>query len=181
MERRALEHEARMRRQDNLVLKSLDQARFPDPCLAAHQDELAGAGDSKVPEIGQPAHFLAAPNEWRRASSQMGRKPARHRTLSENSPRLHRSRKSLKLLAAQVLEFEDSAQKSSGCGRNGYLAGSSPRLQASGQIRCFSNDCLFLGSAFADKVADDHRPCGNADPTGKLRSVGSVQIGNTCN
>ena len=86
---------------------------------------------------------------------------------------LDRLGKALDRLPAEVAQPEQIANEAAGDASEDDLPGFGKSLQACGEVWGLADHRLLLRRAFADQIADDDKPGGNADADGEpLRSTG---------
>ena len=78
-------------------------------------------------------------------------------------PRGHRRAEALDLDGAEIAAFEKIAEQPPGTRSDDDRLRFGQGLEPGGEVWCFTDNRWLLGRAFANKIADDHQPGGNAD------------------
>ena len=148
--------------------QALHQAGLADPGLALDQHDLAAAMAAAVPGPQQQPHLLLAPDEGCRAPGPGRGKPALDIPRRQDAPGRHRLGEPLQLIGPQILEVEVIAEHRARGRADDDLVRLRQCLQTRRQVRRLADDRGFRCGSFADLVADDHRPGGDADPHREL-------------
>src|SRR5262249_53594008 len=73
--------------------------------------------------------------------------------------------------STEIAVLEEIAAQLAGCRRDHDSIRLGERLQPGGEVRRFTDDRLLLRRAFADQIADDHDPRGDADASLQIKAT----------
>ena len=105
------------------------------------------------------------------------REPAFERALAEHCKDGRRARYALEALRAKLLQHEEIADEAPGRLGNDHHARLGRTLKARRKIGRVADNRLLLCRPLADKIADDHKAGGNADPRLTETSACGLQPG----
>src|SRR5262249_37533466 len=88
--------------------KLIDQPRLADPGLTHHQRDLPLALARPLPSAEQQAHLVVAPNERRHGACGGSMRAPTHRARLNHAIKLERTRDTLELLSAAILDHEQA-------------------------------------------------------------------------
>ena len=125
-------------------LQRLDRARFADPGLADHGDDLALALACQAPAVEQQPHFVRAADERQIAAGTDRGEAALDRRFAAHAPGRHRARKSFQFVFAGGFELEQSAEQTLGRLADQDSVGRRQRLQPRREIGRLADDGALL-------------------------------------
>ena len=168
---RALVAQPQVRFRFDMLADGSDDPRLADARLARQEHRLPLAVLGLLPAIEQQGDLLLAPDQ-RREPGRARLEPALDRARPGDPPHRHRVGEALQHLRPEILEFERAADQPPRRGSDQDRVGLRQRLQPGRQVGRLADDRLLLGRAFADQVADDHHPGGDADPCRQGLAIG---------
>ena len=147
----------------------LQQARFSDPGLAAHDRGVRAAGEDLPPEVAEPLALVIAVDE--RAGLGLGLDPARLRCLAEDLVRVDRVGHALEREASERLDLEVPAHEPMRVLADHETPRRSVVLEAGGHVRRLTDDGVALGAGRGTHLAANHHPGVDRDSNRELDPV----------
>src|SRR5215472_13056012 len=145
------------------LLESRKQARFPDPRLARQQYYLTVSCFRPAPTPPQQFEFVLTANKRRQCRRSQCLETVIDTARAKHLPDLHRFSETFKPRCAQIAKLEQLAEQAASAHGNDDCIRLGEGLQPRGKVRCLANDRLLLRRAFANQIANDYEPGGDAD------------------
>ena len=147
---------------------SLHQAGLADPGFPLDQYDLAAAVATAFPGPHQQPHLLLAPDKRGGTPGPGCGRPALDIPRRQDAPDRHRLGEPLQLIGPQIFEVEVIAEHRARGRTDNDLVWLRQCLQTRRQVRRLADDRGLRCRSFADLIADDDRPGGDADPHREL-------------
>jgi hypothetical protein len=148
------------------------EPRLADAGFAREQDNLAGPGPGRAQTVEQQGVLRCPADEVGEPTTRRLEAAFRHGDVFDREG-VDRLGKALCCLPAEIGQPEQIADQAAGGAGEDDLPGSRKSLQARREVGGLADHCLLLRRAFANQIADDDKPGGDADADGEpLRSTG---------
>ena len=145
------------------VAEGSGHPRLAHPRRRRQKDHLSVAVDSALPALPHHADLIGAADQRRHTLAGPGCEAAVRTVFADDRPGASRRRNPLEYLRSEVLVVERAAGQVPGRFGDHDGIGGGKRLQPRGEVERLSDGDALMRLAFADQLADHHRPGGDAD------------------
>src|SRR5262245_57832264 len=132
-------------------------ARLAEACRCRQENKLSVAILGVIPAVAQQTELLGTANQWRQTLDDPAVEASASSAFTDDAPQPGGTGNSLKLVQPEVLVIERGAGKTIGQFPDRNRVGRHHGLDPCGQVQCVADSDAFLGSAFADQLADYHQ------------------------